>query len=358
MSTYYEILEIEPTASEREITKSFRRLALRWHPDKNPDNVEEAEKQFKLIGEAYDVLRNEETRKEYDAYLSAQNNAAKSSHRQRSNDSTMEEEEETSHDEEEIPRWERRETSRADVEILLKLATTLLEAYLKEQERRRTLGKQLVSAVKKAHYDNLPQLIEDGAFLDELSEEGFACIHYAVQRKDFDLLTDTLACGANINKQDHVGDTVLHYAVKQNNYKLCRLLVLSYNAQTHHQNNRNKDTPLHYAIENRCDPKIQSLLIKYSSSYTWFFSQYSALDCQDLLKDTPLHLAIKTKQFETASLLINKGVRCDLKNQDGNTATDLMRQNYYRLPTNISAWLDRRLEIERRQRNKAACFVM
>lgn len=46
----------------------YRKLALKWHPDKNPDNKEEAEENFKLISEAYDVLSDKEKRKIYDRY--------------------------------------------------------------------------------------------------------------------------------------------------------------------------------------------------------------------------------------------------------------------------------------------------
>lgn len=53
---YYEMLELPKNASEADIKKAYRRLALKWHPDKNPDNQKEAEKRFKEISEAYEVL--------------------------------------------------------------------------------------------------------------------------------------------------------------------------------------------------------------------------------------------------------------------------------------------------------------
>ena len=63
---YYKILGIQRDASKKEIKSAYRKLALKWHPDKNPDNLEEAEKKFADIGEAYEVLSDEEMKAKYD----------------------------------------------------------------------------------------------------------------------------------------------------------------------------------------------------------------------------------------------------------------------------------------------------
>jgi len=63
---YYEILEVATTANEQEIKRAYKKLALKWHPDKNPDNKEEALAMFKKISEAYEVLSDAEKRKAYD----------------------------------------------------------------------------------------------------------------------------------------------------------------------------------------------------------------------------------------------------------------------------------------------------
>jgi len=64
---YYEVLGVEKTASEDEIKRAYRRMAIKYHPDKNPDN-KEAEAKFKECAEAYEVLSDAEKRKQYDQY--------------------------------------------------------------------------------------------------------------------------------------------------------------------------------------------------------------------------------------------------------------------------------------------------
>src|SRR2546430_17604241 len=64
---YYEVLEVARTATAEEIKKSYRRLAVKFHPDKNP-NDPHAEEHFKELGEAYDVLMDDNKRAAYDRY--------------------------------------------------------------------------------------------------------------------------------------------------------------------------------------------------------------------------------------------------------------------------------------------------
>lgn len=66
MPNYYETLGLEPGASQDEIKKSFRSLALKHHPDKNK-NSEESRQKFMMIVEAYEVLSDEQARKKYEA---------------------------------------------------------------------------------------------------------------------------------------------------------------------------------------------------------------------------------------------------------------------------------------------------
>ncbi len=67
---YYKILGVDKNSSADDIKKAYRKLALKWHPDKNPNN-KSSEENFKKISEAYAVLSDSEKRKNYDMFGSA-----------------------------------------------------------------------------------------------------------------------------------------------------------------------------------------------------------------------------------------------------------------------------------------------
>ena len=64
---YYEVLEVSKDASGAELKKSYRKLAMKYHPDRNPED-KEAEEKFKVVNEAYQVLSDDEKRSIYDRY--------------------------------------------------------------------------------------------------------------------------------------------------------------------------------------------------------------------------------------------------------------------------------------------------
>ena len=64
---YYEVLGVQKGASAEDIKKAYRKAAMKYHPDRNPGD-KEAEEKFKEVGEAYEVLSDDEKRARYDQY--------------------------------------------------------------------------------------------------------------------------------------------------------------------------------------------------------------------------------------------------------------------------------------------------
>ena len=65
---YYEIIGVTKEATQDDIKKAYRKMAKKWHPDLHQNNRQEAEKNFKEIGEAYEVLSDSQKRAMYDRY--------------------------------------------------------------------------------------------------------------------------------------------------------------------------------------------------------------------------------------------------------------------------------------------------
>lgn len=69
MKTYYHILGILPRASDEDVRRAWRALALRWHPDRNPRNKAQAQRMFVLVNRAYAVLKTKPQRAAYNRHL-------------------------------------------------------------------------------------------------------------------------------------------------------------------------------------------------------------------------------------------------------------------------------------------------
>src|ERR1700740_107947 len=64
---YYELLEVERSASDGDLKSAFRKLAMKWHPDRNPGD-KSSETRFKEINEAYEILQHPDKRAAYDRF--------------------------------------------------------------------------------------------------------------------------------------------------------------------------------------------------------------------------------------------------------------------------------------------------
>ena len=90
MKDYYKILGVSQSASNDELKKAFRSLAKKYHPDRNKDD-ESAKAKFQDVNEAYGILSNEKSRKEYDENLKNQRQREKEEDRQKIINETMQE---------------------------------------------------------------------------------------------------------------------------------------------------------------------------------------------------------------------------------------------------------------------------
>lgn len=66
---YYKVLNLSENCSHEDIKRQYKKLSLEWHPDRNPENPERASEMFNIISEAYQIIGNENRRKEYDSNI-------------------------------------------------------------------------------------------------------------------------------------------------------------------------------------------------------------------------------------------------------------------------------------------------
>lgn len=67
-SDYYDILGLTKNCSKEDIKKHYKKMALKWHPDRNKENKDIAEEKFKKLSEAYEVLSDDDNRQKYDKF--------------------------------------------------------------------------------------------------------------------------------------------------------------------------------------------------------------------------------------------------------------------------------------------------
>ena len=88
---YYALLGLKPSASPQEIKRAYRQMVFRYHPDRNPDNDQAAEK-FKQILDAYNILSDSAERAEYDAAMHPEEAEARAREKQKKNEERKSEE--------------------------------------------------------------------------------------------------------------------------------------------------------------------------------------------------------------------------------------------------------------------------
>lgn len=344
---YYEILEVGRNAASDEIKKAYKKKARAAHPDCHPDNKEEARKEFNKINEAYEILSDVQKKQEYDNYLS-QDTQSPNSNSAKENDSTRSPNANATHDP------DGRTTNFQQAEELQRA----LRQYLEEQQRKKDLGRELANKAREGDWNAVISLISQGAYLDELDDQGFSALHYAVMNKDIQRVQALLQLKANINVRSTFNETPLYLAVSNNNHVVVKYL-LENNAELYHRESQYKYTALHLAIYTNKNGDIVKLLIENNRNrYQWGLWTYFVLDSQNFKGNTPLHLAIFKKQYGHAIALIQNGADVNIRNQQGATAKALIFNAYIEEPQNHHLEQLYRLSSQQPTKQDSGCFIM
>lgn len=203
MSSYYDVLEVLQDANQKEIRDAYRRLALQWHPDKNLENKEEAEENFKKIGMAYSILSDKNKRAEYDKSLKQ----GEPFHTYTG------------------PGIE--EFYRMFYELLEKIKQEIEEIIEEVNER----GEKFAEEAGKGYWNNLQFFIEENCNLNK-KYEGNTVIHYAVIQNNLEALESILtlqsslvpAWRADLELENNDCETPLHIATRLGNKEAIILL--------------------------------------------------------------------------------------------------------------------------------------
>lgn len=318
MTTYYDVLGISRKASPEEIKKAFKKQALRWHPDKNPENKEEAERKFKEIGTAYETLSNERKRAEYNEFLDSQ--TSNQSNQPRRNASR------TTHTQTNYPDIDPNITNERILQLFAELLNQLNERMKDAQE----LGKELVEEASTGDWSNLEYYLQQPCSLNE-SYQGNTVIHYAVMQNKPNILSHLLSIqgflGPNINHRNNSNKTALHLAVEKGNQAIVTIL-LKHGSELTWQDN-NGDIPLHIAIKSgyykapaitQSYTRIAISLINVGREEGMLWNRKHSNEVENNNKETPLYLALYYKNYEVTEKLVSMGTKID-----GNASAEALK---------------------------------
>ncbi|OGM48047.1 ankyrin [Aspergillus bombycis] len=181
----------------------------------------------------------------------------------------------------------------------------------------------LMRAVKSGRMDAVRVLVERGANVATQNDAGESLLHIAMRDGRKEIIEQVLRLQPRIGVADENGNTELHVAATQGLVDVCRQLVGQMKSLML-TGNRNKETPLHCAVNaRRCE------LVKL------FLSEGAIVEWPDKNEKTPLHLAVKTGCQEIVQLLLNAIASPCRKDQDGKTpihyAVDLSSKDLLQL---------------------------
>lgn len=308
MKNYYTILGIQTDASQAEIKKAYYNLMKIWHPDRNPDNKDEANTLSKDIIEAYKTLSDINQREVYDSELASfqrgeetfSSEADTSGASSSSSSSSYSSEAHTFH-------TRNYGISDEDYQKELLYLATLLELLVDDMKRKQSNGEQLLIAMfsDNEHFSNVKRLISEGATLYnriypqmlhqlELPQDwlGYTALHIALRIRPspmeiIRLLVDT---GADVNQQAENGLSSLHMACRDGNHDAVTYLC-ERGAYPHYLTKKG-NSALHIAIMNN-HIGIAIYLIQHPSDTRWPLGRNESSNIRkNALGETPLELVI------------------------------------------------------------------
>lgn len=312
--SYYDVLGVSPTATQEEIRKAYRRKALRWHPDKNPDNKEEAERRIKEIITAYETLGDTEKREEYDRYLNVQSaNSTTTSNNYNKGHGTQQ-------------RSYSDQYPDVDPNVTAKTINELLSRLLEILEDAQKLGEELVEEVSDGNWDNFEWFLQQTCSFNE-RYQGNTIVHYAVMQDKREILDQLLGkegfFAPNINLRNYSSQTPLHIAVIQKNEVVVRNL-LRHGAQLTLKDN-DGNTPLHLSIKygyykapeiTDSYNRIAITLINAGHEEGVLLAKKHSNEVENNNGESPLFLALYYWNYQIAERLIKKGIKIDKKSAD------------------------------------------